>query len=400
MKAPSSLRHDNSTQAPTYVPKHATISLHSRTKSADEPRATPAKRFIFRTPQRHAMGSVDRDTGVDVNTENRDGETWFHTPTLSRAAPPRLSKLESIEDNSPASSLEIAEQHSIIPSVEPGHHPESDGTQSYQTNEDEDEEILFVTEERHKRRRVTPQPPPDSLSSPPSRRIDHRQVRTPVPAPHRFKVPAPKTPATFDHYSTAPGAASSHRPQFILPVSSPSPTKAATPLPETFSPSRKNGKYIPGGLASTLQSWVMETAETGYSTRTSGAGGTVWGRDRDDGVKMRVRVTRVSGSRHNEDGSVECWAGCFVFVHGSTEATLYNASRASSVYQHMDTQEDGGEGNGTGVQVLLVGQGGVKGQAGVRIREDTIIGIRAPLWDVDVGGGAKWVVGVDWVVLS
>jgi hypothetical protein len=35
---------------------------------------------------------------------------------------------------------------------------------------------------------------------------------------------------------------------------------------------------------------------------------------------------------------------------------------------------------------------------GVWVKKGGMVGIRVPMWDVEVGGGV-WVVGVDWVVL-
>jgi hypothetical protein len=47
---------------------------------------------------------------------------------------------------------------------------------------------------------------------------------------------------------------------------------------------------------------------------------------------------------------------------------------------------------------LLAGQGGARGTGGVKLRIGGSVGIRAPMWDIDVGG-ETWLVGVDWVVL-
>jgi hypothetical protein len=66
---------------------------------------------------------------------------------------------------------------------------------------------------------------------------------------------------------------------------------------------------------------------------------------------------------------------------------MYNYSRAPSV-----VGEDGE------IRILL-GQGGARGAGGVKIRMGGVIGVRQPMWDVDVNG-ETWVVGVDWVVLS
>jgi hypothetical protein len=40
----------------------------------------------------------------------------------------------------------------------------------------------------------------------------------------------------------------------------------------------------------------------------------------------------------------------------------------------------------------------VRGAAGVKVRVGDVVGVKAPTWDIHVGG-EKWVVGVEWVVL-
>jgi hypothetical protein len=84
---------------------------------------------------------------------------------------------------------------------------------------------------------------------------------------------------------------------------------------------------------------------------------------------------------------IECRPGHVVFVRGVSDPTMYNASRASSV-----AGDDGG------MRILLAGQGSVRGAGGVKIKVGGNVGIKQPMWDVDVAG-KTWTVGVDWVVL-
>lgn len=99
---------------------------------------------------------------------------------------------------------------------------------------------------------------------------------------------------------------------------------------------------------------------------------------------MRVKISSVSRGDGRAVEEVECFTGRVVFVRGDTEPGLYSASRVLHEHRQM--------------RVLLAGQGGARGSGGVRIRVGSIVGVRAPTWDVDVGG-EKWLVGVDWVVL-
>lgn len=115
----------------------------------------------------------------------------------------------------------------------------------------------------------------------------------------------------------------------------------------------------------------------------------VWGRDREDGVRLKVRVNAAASSSttSRSDNEVECFPGHFVFVKGDTDPGLYNVSRAPGVANN----------NGE-VKVLLAGQGGARSAGGVKIRVGGVVGVRAPMWDVDIAG-EKWMVGVDWVLL-
>lgn len=137
--------------------------------------------------------------------------------------------------------------------------------------------------------------------------------------------------------------------------------------------------------------WIIEIANTGFAAQErSASGGVIWGRERDDGVKLRVRIGDASTGVVSADGGsdeVECFPGGVVFVRGDTEPGLYNASRAGSVV-----------GDDVETRVLLAGQGGARGSGGVRVKRGGVVGVRAPMWEVDVGG-EMWVVGVDWVVL-
>lgn len=108
----------------------------------------------------------------------------------------------------------------------------------------------------------------------------------------------------------------------------------------------------------------------------------MWGRERDGGVQVRVRVVRIGAEGA---GAVECFPGLVVFLRGEVEDGGV-VVRAEGLGDEAETG------------VLLAGQGGARGSGGVRVRVGGVVGIRAPTWSVDVGR-EKWVVAVDWVVL-
>ncbi|KAF2634468.1 hypothetical protein P280DRAFT_511886 [Massarina eburnea CBS 473.64] len=403
-KPQSGLRHGvnlkSQGEKPNLKPKSINAFRTPDVVSGEGKKITPAKRFVF--------GGCEQGQG----SEERNGEG--SVKGTQRAGPPKLGKVESIDESSPSSPLAATAAGNTWDGNRTVALPRVEYTDEHEAEEEEEQdEMLFETLEKHKRRRLSPQPPssPSMSHRTPQQLTYHahhqEHFRTPIPPPksvsdsHRFKLPAPRTPSAFENTTTP--SASTSRPHFILPLSSPSPTKAATPLPETFSPSRKSGKYVQNGLASTLQSWIIETADTGYTARHS-AGGMVWGRDKDDGVKMRVRVSSVSGGRNPDNGQdsmkkeVEARPGGVVFITGMTDVGLYNSSRASSMAFGCEDGMSGVE-NETEVRVMLAGQGGARsnGKGGVMISAGTVIGIRAPMWDVDLNdtdvtkGRRKWI---------
>ncbi|KAF1931127.1 uncharacterized protein M421DRAFT_57065 [Didymella exigua CBS 183.55] len=328
------------TQTPKQKPKsnlrHAIIA---HTPELQFKKITPAKRFVAAPARAHA------DDEYDV------------TP---RPKARKYERVESIEESQLASE-------------------EEDGGED---SEDEDE-LLFESVQRAKRRRTSPSSPPQQHLAP--------QMPLGI-ASHRFRLPAAQTPlpfcpnttlhmppasVTMNMTSVTSGSTpTTTRPHFLLPVPR-SPSKPCTPLPEIFSPSRKAQKYLSNGLASSVQAWIIETAQQGPGA------GIVWGREREDGVRVKIRVSELGGG---DVEALECWLGGTTFVVGETETGMYDASRAESLEV------------GQGMRVLLAGHGGSRGSAGVKIRIGSIVGIRAPTWELDVGG-EKWTVGVDWFVL-
>ena len=353
---------------------------------------TPAKRFVVPPPSSRTTPNIRE------RRRTRDHFDDAFSPEESPRPKPRFSKVESIDTTSPSSSAnaEVHDGFNILQTVERVSVFEEDESHMDE-DQDEEDEILFVREERNKRRRVSsdaPTPPTIDHSDPLATNPQSSpQIASPVS--HRFKVPAPR-PNLFENTSTL---ASSHqpipRPHFILPQLPTSPSKSAVPLPETFSPSRKNGKYMPNGMAATLQSWIHETASTGYAANTNS--GVVSSRDKENGMKMRVEILNVTSGRGGDETEVECRSGGVVFVRGTIDGTLHDTSRASGP-AHAESDHQGH----AIIKMLLAGQGGARGKGGVCIRTGSTVGVRAPFWDVHIGTEGQeetWLVAVEWVVL-
>ena len=387
--------------APSSTPKtkpksnlrHA-ITAHTpnQTSELQFKKITPAKRFVVAPAQPPIVGDATPRAPDRVEEPDSSASTDY-TPRPRQQR--KLGRVESIEEASQSSPLRPADEDGfgVVQTIE--HEPifcleEEDEVEHAALQDEEDDELLFETLSRLKRRRT----------SPPSPTLTHqRHPETPAAASHRFRFAhTPQTPIPFSNLNALASTAqppttttavtastpAPQRPHFILPAPPTSPQKPSKPLPEIFSPSRKTQKYISAGFASTVQGWIIEAAQGS----TSSHHGVVYGREREDGVRLKVRVTGLGPhGRGNDEQEIECWPGGVVFLRGDTEPGMYNASRA-----------EGMEGEELGMKILLAGQGGARGSGGLKIRVGGVVGIKAPTWDVDVGG-ERWTVGVDWIML-
>ncbi|KAI5203532.1 hypothetical protein AUEXF2481DRAFT_25920 [Aureobasidium subglaciale EXF-2481] len=183
-------------------------------------------------------------------------------------------------------------------------------------------------------------------SSPKRRKVDIGDLAsTPQPTPGRLVISSSGT--TRMMFTQADGeTSSSSRPAFLM--ASLPPPESVAPLPDAFSPRRRGQKYVPGGLASELQSWVIEAVQTASQ-----------GRPRIlQQVDNSVHVVSVDGTKGNGP----------VFAHGTASG-------------------------GRPAKVLLID--GQANQKAGRVKAGDQVSIRQPTWDVQVDGEA-WTVGVDW----
>lgn len=191
-----------------------------------------------------------------------------------------------------------------------------------------------------KRRRIDP---PEAARLTPNRRPPIPQDPASTRSTPRFKPPDTTNPAP-----PAPSTNTTTRPSFLRPPA-PAQISPRSPLPEAFSPQRRGQKFLSGGLAATLQQWVLETGQAaGQSRRAQGYLG-------GEEFVLKVRVEAVGGVGMK---LVRGW-----------------------------------DGDGEGVRVLLP-EGG-KGE----VERGVVVGVRAPVWGMRLLGEV-WTVGVDWRVLG
>ena len=173
-----------------------------------------------------------------------------------------------------------------------------------------------------------------------------------------FKRPYPPAAPSVPHFTSQrstipPESQHYNRPAFVRP--SPAPSEPSEPLPETFSPHKRGQKFVPGGLASTVQQWVIETGEAAVQSR-KGQGyllGEEW--------ISRVRIEEIGG------------AGPFT-VKGMTSS-------------------------GAAVAMLLAGAGPSADDGGRVFAAASVVGVKAPVWELEMEG-RNWTVAVDWKILS
>ena len=169
--------------------------------------------------------------------------------------------------------------------------------------------------------------------------------------PRRFVSPLlahPQAPSLVAPTSSAVAS----RPVFLKP-----PTEAqqsSEPLPEAFSPHRRGQKFVPGGIAAEVRQWVMDLSHhlPGSSAyRITGARGDA----------LIVRVIETMGSV--KDG--------MILVTGQFEGRVLRLLLPTA---------------GKNRSVDVVADGG-------------LLALKSLTWDVDIAG-EKWIVGVDWEIIS
>lgn len=205
----------------------------------------------------------------------------------------------------------------------------------------------------------------DVAFSPKRRKLDESNA-IPSPARPTFKYPgAPASESTraTPHFtpshqqsgqaSTSSGGPQTQRPAFVRP--STEPQEPREPLPETFSPHKRGQKFVPGGMAATMQQWVIETGQAAVQSRKGQ--GYLKGED----YVMRAKIGSINGD--------EPFTAHATLPTGDAIHLILTANHSPRTAQ---TQE---------------------------VTEGCVVGIRAPTWEMEVDR-RWWTIGVDWKVIS
>ena len=188
----------------------------------------------------------------------------------------------------------------------------------------------------------SPSPPPTTPPYPTIEEDDYEKFPNSdanTQARPRFVLPTPKPTET-------PSIPS--RPPLILPPRSPSPTAT---VPAFLSPHRRGQKYVPGGLASSVRDWIVETSQQAHNRAHAR-------RREEEFWDTRLRVVDCRMEDPNEG---------IILVQERSEAKRW----------------------------MLVGKG--RGQTEIEV--GCVVGIREPTWEVPVGD-EFYMVAIEWKVLN
>jgi hypothetical protein len=190
-------------------------------------------------------------------------------------------------------------------------------------------------------------------ASTPARPIFHRP-RVPTSA-SKHAEPASSIPHFVAAEAPSSNTAILSRPVFLRPPDDPEIT--GPPLPEMFSPHRRGEKFVPGGMAATVQQWILQAGQDALANRRM--------RRQQDEFAMIVEVKEVYGN-----GGPIILSACKIDEDEADLTVLLSAHVALSSYSR-----------------------------GIEVVTGSRIGLRAPVWEIVGPGGRTVTVGADWRLL-
>ncbi|KAI7295175.1 hypothetical protein KC340_g15881 [Hortaea werneckii] len=162
-------------------------------------------------------------------------------------------------------------------------------------------------------------------------------------------VPPFESPLPSTHPSSYPRS----RPSFLKP--SDAGHESSEPLPDMFSPHRRGDKFVAGGMAATMQTWILQTGQAAVQGRKQQAF------QRADDFSARLKVEELLGQ------------GPYTAKARTTDGTATNILLARDINDSGDSRVS-----------VVVGH---------------VVGIRAPSWQVEIEG-QMWMVAVDWKIIE
>ncbi|OMP82881.1 hypothetical protein BK809_0001072 [Diplodia seriata] len=390
----SSAAHAASPQPQAHAPAQPDVVTPSQ-------QFKPTPRFSI-APSRPKFSSTPRPAhpgGLSQPTRTEDIAD-AEIPSVSRRPRPRLRKVESIHDDSQEGSKEhtgqdeemiydaVAEEDAFLVEKLDEHPTRGQKEQSASPSDGGFAEPTAAEEQPPKRRRLTPRPgliPEPSISTGTTDPVKMDAGSPVLGSPPqssrvpRFRVPghSPAFPPTgMMEPASAQLVGSRHRNPFLLHPTRPgaiglASDANATPLPEHFSPHRRSQKFLPGGMADVVRTWVLSVGQSGS---LAGTASTQTGQRTD-----RTPRTNQPSKFHVTECVEERPGDRLTLVSGRTDArSLVEGEESSSA------------------RAILVGPA-KRNSRTPNVGDD--ITVLPPNWEIEVGQhGEKWLVGVDWRV--
>ena len=309
--------------------------------------------------------SVERrnvDVDVDVEREEYEDITYSQLDAETPVAKRRkvdgdpvqsVSHSQSEHDGAPSYVQSQADRNSFPQAdrFERDYGDQNDEEILYNDGREQHPDPQLLPEHSHSILSTHPQP---ATAAPPS---SHRpRFILPSSHPPHSSTPQPPSQSTFartPHFfiQTPTHPHLDDEPQFIKPpkfvhIEEPEPMQ---PLPEEFSPRKKGQKFVVGGVAGEVRGWLIDLEHHGSGMKeTKGKDGEQW--------MVKMVVDEVKAGRGV----------------GWTIA------------------------KGDGMNVILGGEGIREGlERGKEVVKGSVVGIKAPVWEVEVEG-VRWGVGANW----
>lgn len=336
--------------------------------------------------------------GVDSLSQSSPATADDEPVPLSRSSRPKLSKVESIHDasqeNEAASQENEAEEmlHDSLPdtptllveSVEP----------RYSTMRVVDTQLApaldtptWPNEEPTKRRHLTVEPDSTLKQSTSTIHMDSAKrgyniagLESPprsskVPRFRIGQTPAPTLTAAMEAPLTQSANPRPRNPFLLRPQSGAAAgdPEGVTPLPEHFSPHRRSQKFVPGGMADVVRTWLLNVGQSGFQMEAAS-------NYTSQRMERPQRAGQPSSLRVRE-----CLEG-----RPGDRLRLVSGSAKAHSRSPLDQRTE----YGSSSRAILVGppKGNLRS---VKVGDD--VNIATPSWEVEVGQNEeKWLVAVDW----
>ncbi|KAJ8608099.1 hypothetical protein MRB53_039848 [Persea americana] len=317
-------------------------------------------------PQSSLKDELQRVTGAtNEHTLRGDAQDEFAVPSRPPArqrkvhvtsAQPISHQLPSIDEVLKATTTSIEKD---VASVEPQQH---DATTTAKFVQDDDRSPASISDRQQfdlpispKRRKFEHQKTPAKSDAhemlPPSSKLFVKSISKASPAPKRFLYTSPQAQS---QEQAAPPVSLFRQPDLKTG------TADSAPLPEAFSPRRRHARYVPGGMASTVQQWILETSQTAIHARKTQSAGSA-----DEVFVMQVDVKNQ------------------VLPSKSDHLRLLSGR----------LPRDGKE-----VKLALISDVSTQAIGTEQSTSAFTIGIRAPCWTL-LRGSEEWLVCVDWKII-